>query len=80
MNIEKIAVRARIGRKPRMVKTFDVIEFLKTFLWILFDIFFFLFDMADNITMRHSTRWFYFNISVLSMQRKKPPIWWLFII
>lgn len=73
MNIEKIAVRARIGRKPRMVKTFDVIEFLKTFLWILF-------DMADNITMRHSTRWFYFNISVLSMQRKKPPIWWLFII
>ena len=32
MNIEKIAVRARIGRKPRMVKTF--------FLWILFDIFF----------------------------------------
>ena len=40
MNIEKIAVRARIGRKPRMVKTFDVIEFLKTFLWILFDIFF----------------------------------------
>ena len=35
MNIEKIAVRARIGRKPRMVKTFDV-----TFLWILFDIFF----------------------------------------
>lgn len=80
MNIEKIAVRARIGRKPRMVKTFDVIEFLKTFLWILFDIFSFLFDMADNITMRHSTRWFYFNISVLSMQRKKPPIWWLFII
>ena len=80
MNIEKIAVRARIGRKPRMVKTFDVIEFLKTFLWILFDIFSFLFDMADNITMRHSTRWFYFNISVLSMQSKKPPIWWLFII
>ena len=70
MNIEKIAVRARIGRKPRMVKTFDVIGFLKTFLWILFDIFSFLFDMTDNITMRHSTRWFYFNISVLSMQRK----------
>ena len=67
MNIEKIAVRARIGRKPRMVKTFDVIGFLKTFLWILF-------DMTDNITMRHSARWFYFNISVLSMQRKSHQI------
>lgn len=40
MNIEKIAVRARIGKKPKMVKTFDVIGFLKTFLCILFDIFF----------------------------------------
>ncbi len=40
MNIEKIAVRARIGRKPKMVKTFDLIGFLKTFLCILFDMFF----------------------------------------
>ncbi len=40
MNIEKIAVRARIGKKPKMVKTFDVIGLLKTFLCILFDMFF----------------------------------------
>ena len=42
VNIEKIAVRARIGRKPRTVKTFNVIGFLKTFLYILFDMLFLL--------------------------------------